>query len=183
MAIHARRLAWLFVLFAVLPSRVAAQPSTPSGAPREGVAIGIALTPTWTGGVEFWPSVRLSVPLMARIGLDMDAGRPLSATNAYFSSEAIYAVGVRFLRSRRAAAGSSSYWSLGPAFITGESLDGEDHVTDPNRVVPAIKLGYGGDQIFRNGTRMAAEVGVIGGGGDSPTGIYGTLVVQWQPRR
>ena len=71
---------------------------------------------------------------------------------------------------------------LGPAYVVGTSFDSDGHVIDRRQVVPAIKVGYGGDQIFRNGARVAAELGVIGGGSSAPTGVYATLAVEWSPR-
>jgi hypothetical protein len=176
----------VLLLAVVIPAEVTAQTPTSSassGAPRDRLAVGVALTPVPIGALEFYPTARLTVPLGSRIGLDVDVGRTFPATRAYYASQAFVGAGVRFMRSHRAAGGSSRYWSLGPACLLGKSLDGHGQVTDQHSVISAFKLGYGADQIFGNGIRAAAEIGVIGGGGRAPTGVYATLVVQWQPRR
>lgn len=182
----AGRLMWLLLAVAVIPADVTAQTpasSASSGAPRDRVAVGIALTAVPIGAHEFYPTARLTVPLGPRIGLDVDVGRTFPATGAYYSNQAFFGAGVRFVRSHRTAGGSSRYWSVGPVCLVGKSLDGHRQVTDPHSVISAFKLGYGADQTFRNGMRTAAEIGVIGGGGRSPTGMYAALVVQWQLRR
>jgi hypothetical protein len=181
----AGRLTGFLLATAMISTDVSAQ--TPSSsdstvAPRDGMAVGIALTPVPLGAHGFYPAVRLTVPLVPRIGLDMDVGRMLPAAGAHYSNQALYGIGVRFLASRTAL-GSSRYWSLGPVYFIGTSLDGHGRVTDRHSVISAFKLGYGADQIFRNDMRAATEIGVIGGDGRSPTGVYATLAVQWQRRR
>ncbi len=182
----AERLVSLLLSAAVISTGVSAQTPSASalgGPPPDGLAVGIALTPVPIGAHEFYPAARLTVPLASRIGLDLDVGRTLPATGAHYSNRAFYGVGVRLLASRRTDLGSSRYWSAGPVYFVGRVLDGRGLVTDPHTVISAFKLGYGDDQIFRNGIRAATEIGVIGGDGRSPTGVYVTLAVQWQLRR
>jgi hypothetical protein len=158
---------------------LAAPPRDPG---RDGVAFGAALTPALAGGFGFWPTVRVSAPVGARIALDLDAGWMFPETNGYFTTRGFYAVQIRFLRAARDAAGSTRYWIVGPAYIRGSELDGKGHVTDPGAGIGAIKIGYGGDRIYASGMRAAGEIGVIGGGSSAPTGIYASLIVQWRPR-
>ena len=172
------------LLTVALPSYAAAQtPESPEAAPpREGIAIGVALSPAWIGSPELWPAVRLTLPVVARLAVDVEVGRTLPADNGSFSTDRSYGITFRFLKARRAANGTSRYWMVGPAYVVGTSFDADGQGVDQRQVVPAIKLGYGGDQIFRNGARVAAELGVIGGGSRAPTGVYATLAVQWTVR-
>ena len=149
---------------------------------RNGPAFGVSLTPAWAGGLGFWPTVRITAPVGARIAVDLDAGWMFPETNGYFTTRGFYAIQVRFLRAPRDAAGSARYWIVGPAYIRGSELDGDGHVTDPHAGIGAIKIGYGGDRVYANRMRTAAEIGVVGGGSSAPTGIYASLIVQWRPR-
>jgi hypothetical protein len=179
-------LAGLFSLALAIPVTAVAQPavsSPPGETGREGVAIGTVLTPALAGGVGFWPAVRFSAPLGGRVGLDVDAGRMFPASNGFFSIRRFYGVQIRLRRGSRNAGGSSRYWIVGPTRIVGAELDGEGNVTDPHTSIAALRLGYGGDQIFGNGLRAAGEIGVIGGGSSAPVGVYGSLVLQWRLKR
>jgi len=181
-----RSLATLLAVALLIPAGAEAQ--APAAAPtrdpgRDSLAIGGSLTPAWAGGLGFWPTVRITAPVGARIGLDLDAGWMFPETNGYFTTRDFYAIQIRFLRAGRDAAGSTRYWIVGPAYIRGSELDGDGNVTDPHAGIGAIKIGYGGDRIYANGMRAAGEIGVIGGGSSSPTGIYASLIVQWRPRR
>jgi hypothetical protein len=147
------------------------------------VALGVSLTPAFAGGFGFWPSARVSTPIGRRIALDLDAGRMYPAENGYFSTRAFYAVQFRFLRAPRDDGGSRRFWIVGPAYIRGSDLDGDGHVTDPHAGIGAIRIAYGGDRLYSNGMRTAAEIGVIGGGSSAPTGFYASVAVQWRPRR
>ena len=182
------RLLGLAVLFSTWSTASAlAQSSTAPEPPlRDGLAIGASLAPTLAGDLALWPAARVSLPLGARAGLDVDAGSMFgmaSGDNDYFSTRAFFAAQIRFLRKVRDTCGSSRFWIVGPVLITGADLDGHGSVVDPHAVIGAIRLGYGGDRIFANGIRAASEVGVIGGGSSAPTGIYAGLTIQWRPRR
>ena len=150
---------------------------------RHSVALGVSLTPAFAGGLGFWPSARVSAPFGRRIAVDLDAGRMYPAENGYFSTSAFYAIQFRFLRAPRDTSGSTRFWIFGPVFINGSELDGDGNVTDPHAGIGAIRLAYGGDRLYANGVRTAAEIGVIGGGSSAPTGFYASVTVQWQPRR
>jgi hypothetical protein len=162
----------------------AAQSATGAGAPPpDGVALGVSLSPALAGGFGFWPTVRISAPLVTRVDIDFDAGWMFPSDNPYFSTRGFYALQFRFLRRPRDVSGSSRFWTVGPALILGSELDGETHVTDPNARISAIRIAYGGDRLYSNGMRVAGEVGVIGGGSSAPTGVFASLVVQWRPWR
>ncbi len=178
-------LASFFAVALLIPAGVEAQ--APAAPPtrdpiRDSLAIGGSLTPALAGGFGFWPAVRISTPASPRLALDLDAGWMFPETNGYFTTRDFYAVQMRFLRARRDATGSTRSWIVGAGYIRGSELDGEGHVTDPHAGIGTIKIGYGGDQIYANGMRVAGEIGVIGGGSSAPTGIYASLTVQWRPR-
>ena len=165
------------ILTSTLATSVAAQaPSTE--APSRGVAIGLALTPTWAGGVEVWPTARLSVPITTRFAFDLDAGRTLPAASRVFRTDAVYGVNVRFVRPLRGSERTKRYWIVGPTWIAGRDLVGANQ----RHTISAFRLGYGGDERIGRGVRVAAEFGIIGGGPDAPTGLYTAVAVQWMPR-
>src|SRR5688572_28658060 len=162
-ALAMRLLYGLLAAVALPPCAAAQSHSSPETVPpRDGIAVGVALSPAWIGAPELWPAVRVGLPLVARLAVDVEVGRTLPADNGNFSTDRLYGITFRFLTRRRAADGTSRYWMFGPAYVVGTSLDADGHVIDQRQVVPAIKLGHGGDQIFRNGARVAAELGVIG---------------------
>jgi hypothetical protein len=43
-----------------------------------------------------------------------------------------------------------------------------------------FRIGYGWDNLARNGRRVALQVGPAGGESPDP---YGTLIIQWGPQR
>jgi hypothetical protein len=181
-----RSFAVSLALALLMPIGASAQTPTslPASEPaRDGVALGASLTPALAGELGFWPSARVSTPLGSRIALDLDAGRLYPAENGYFSTRAFYAVQFRFLRAPRDERGSARFWIFGSEYIRGSELDGDGNVTDPHAGIGAIRIAYGGDRLYANGTRTAAEVGVIGGGSAAPTGFYASVTVQWLPRR
>jgi hypothetical protein len=163
---------------------VLAQPSAAQETPpRGGLAIGASLAPALAGGFGFWPAARVSLPLAARVGLDLDAGGMFPRDNGYFSTQAFFSAQFRFLRRARDASGSSRFWIVGPVLITGADLDGDGNVVDSHAAIGAIRIAYGGDRIYANRIRAASEIGVIGGGSSAPTGIYASVTVQWQAHR
>ena len=149
---------------------------------RDSLAVGVGLSPALAGEVAFWPAVRVSAPLGARIAIDLDAGRMFPADNCYFSTRRYYSLQVRLLRRPRDVEGSSRFWIVGPSLIVGSDLDGHGVVTNPSTRIGAFRVAYGGDRIYSNGMRAAGEIGVIGGGGSAPTGVFASLIVQWRPR-
>src|SRR5262245_8712409 len=184
MALSPRSFALVFLLLWSATSTAAQSAmAAPETTPQDGLALGVSLSPALAGGFGFWPTVRISAPLVTRVGIDFDAGWMLPSDNPYFSTRGFYALQFRFLRTPRNGGGSSRFWIVGPALIVGSELDGEAHVTDPNASIGAIRIAYGGDRIYSNGMRVAGEAGVIGGGSAAPTGVFASLVVQWRPRR
>jgi hypothetical protein len=169
----------------LLPARASAQAPAPAPDPpvRDSLAIGVGLAPAVAGGMGFWPTVRVSTPIGARIGIDVEAGGMFPSDNGYFSTRWFSALQFRFLRKPRDVGGSSWFWVVGPAYIVGSELDGDGRVTDPHAGITAIRVAYGGDRIYANGMRAGGEIGVIGGGSSAPTGIFASLIVQWRPRR
>jgi hypothetical protein len=152
-----------------------------TGSPHDAVAVGVTLTPALEGGGPWLLSAaRVSVPLGKRTGLDLDAGRIFGATNASGSIRRFYAAQIRFLRAPRDAKGASRYWLAGLTDMRGTKSDGHGHVTVPHKSWSAFTIGYGLDQFFRNGSRVATEIGLSAGDGLL---AYGSVVVQWGPRR
>ena len=184
MTLHTRSIAPVLALGLLIPAGAAAQAlaAEPDTTLRDSFALGVSLSPALAGGVGFWPTVRVGAPLGTRIAVDLDAGRMFPADNGYFSTRRYYGLQVRLLRRPRDAGGSSRFWSVGPALIVGSDLDGHGLVTDPYARIGAIRVAYGGDRIYSNGTRAAGEIGVIGGGSSAPTGVFASLIMQWQPR-
>ena len=166
-------------------SRAFAQTAEAQNLPaRDGLAVGASVGPALAGGAGFWPAVRVSTPLAARVGLDVDAGGMFPRDNGYFRSRWFYALQLRFLtRPRGAERSSSRFWVVGPVLITGASFDGEGHLTDGDARIGAIRIAYGGDRLYANGMRAGGEIGLIGGGSSAPTGIHAGLTIQWRPRR
>jgi hypothetical protein len=177
--------ALVVALALLVPSHALAQlPEAQDPPVRDGLAVGASVGAALAGGVGFWPSVRVSTPLAPRVGLDVDAGSMFPRDNGYFRTRWFYALQLRFLtRPRGADRSSSRFWVVGPAVITGANLDGDGHVTDRDARIGAIRIAYGGDRLYANGMRTAAELGLIGGGSAAPTGIHAGLTIQWRPRR
>ena len=184
MTLHTRSIGPVLALGLLIPAGAAAQAlaAEPDTTLRDSFALGVSLSPALAGAVGFWPTVRVGVPLGTRIAVDLDAGPMFPADNGYFSTRRYYGLQVRLLRRPRDAGGSSRFWSVGPALIVGSDLDGHGLVTDPYARIGAMRVAYGGDRIYSNGTRAAGEIGVIGGGSSAPTGVFASLIMQWQPR-
>jgi hypothetical protein len=123
--------------------------------------------------------VRVSVPIGTRLAIDAEAGRMVPASNEVFTSDAIVAFAVRFMRPRPGDARATRYWIAGPAWIVGR--DRRD-VSSTRRAIGTVRLGYGVDEIVGDSIRVLAEAGMIGGGAEAPFGLFATIGVQWLPR-
>jgi hypothetical protein len=147
-----------------------------SGAAREGVAVGAVASPALEGG-GFWfmPAVRASVPLGAKYGLDLEAGRILGASHRYATVRSFLAGQLRFRR-EPAEDLVDRYWLVGLRHLRMTKLDGHGSVLryDPDT---ALSIGHGWRHTFGNGARALTEVGFSGGEGYM---AYVTFGVQWR---
>ena len=99
------------------------QPSPTDPPVRDGIVIGVTVTPALDGFSDLWlmPAGRLSVPLGTRAGLDLEAGRIIGATLEYPASSELsktqvhhfYAAQLRWLTRPRASDGTTQYLDSG----------------------------------------------------------------------
>jgi hypothetical protein len=151
-------------------------PPTAVPAVRERISLGALATPALEGaGPWFMPAVRLSLPLGSRHGVDLDGGRIYGGSNKYADIRTFYAAQIRFLRGARLADGSARYWLAGLKYLAITKLDGAGSVVKKKADVPAT-FGHGWSQVFRNGARVANEIGFSGGNGFM---FYASVGVQW----
>ena len=169
----------MLCLLAALPVRVYAQTSAPTP-PRESVTVGATLGPGLGNTIWLLTSLRVSVPLGPRVGLDVDAGRVLGSRQdeggTITEYGALVGAQVRILRRARASRGTSQYWLLGPLYIRDSSPASggrREHLKN-------FRFGYGWDHLTPGGRRVALEVGLAGGEGPVP---YANLTMQWGPGR
>jgi hypothetical protein len=176
-----RVLACLMTTLAVAASAHAQDaPPTSVTAPREHLAIGVLATPALEGGGPWLLSaIRLSAPLGAKFGIDVDAGRVLGATSQYSEIRSYYTGQVRFVRSPANVEGSSRYWLVGLMYLRSTKLDGQGGVRN-RKPHTALSAGHGWSHAFQNGARLVNEVGFSGG--DSFM-VYANLGIQWGPPR
>ena len=182
------RLPLLILLMLGFTRSAAAQPTADPAAstPKDSIAIGIQITPMLDGFVDPWlkAGVRFSVPLGARLGIDVEAGRilggktdlPDSSDHAVVQIRSFYSSQMRFVRGTRQADGSGRYFLAGLQLLTVEKFD-HDGVRVVDELSSALLLGFGVDQLFANRTRLVTELGISGGDAISP---YMTICVQWR---
>jgi hypothetical protein len=185
------RNALLFLVLIGCADRAAAQPPVDpaAGPPRDGIAVGLQITPALDGFVYPWlmSSVRVSVPLPGRLGIDVEAGRiaggttelPSSSPHAVIQVRSFYSSQLRFNRGTRKLDGSGRYFLIGLQFLTVEKFD-HDGLRVVDELASNLLLGLGFDQFFTNRTRLSAELGLAAGDGFVP---YLAIGVQWRPFR
>jgi hypothetical protein len=176
-----RTAAWFLMMFAGTGT-VQAQ------TPGDGVAIGGILSPALDGFSDFWfmPGIRIAVPVGARVAIDFDAGRVLGGRREHSPSlpdgistvraDRFYTGQMRVLTARRRGDGGSTYWMIGIHHVGTRRFD-RNGVLVSREPAGGGLLGFGSDQLFANGTRLAAEVGIAG-----PDGFRPFLVIAWQWR-
>lgn len=156
--------------------------------PRDGVAIGGIVSPALDGFSDFWfmPAIRITVPVGARAAIDVDAGRIFSGTHEHSPSLAggiatiradhFYTGQLRVLTARRGSGGGSTYWMIGVHHVATRRFDRDGNLVSREPAGGGL-FGFGADQLFANGTRLAAEVGIAG-----PDGFRPFLSIAWQWR-
>ena len=181
---------WPLLILLVLgfsKSVTAQAPVDPAAAPpRDGIAIGVQITPTLDGFVDPWLKwgLRFSAPLGARVGIDLEATRILGATTEFPDSSDIgvvhvrssYSSRMRVTRGPRQADGTGRYFLAGLQWLRVEKFD-HDGVRVADDLSSAVLLGFGFDQLFANRTRLVTELGISGGDAISP---YLAIAVQWR---
>jgi len=157
---------------------------------HEAIAIGVVAAPAFDGFTDFWfmPAVRISVPFGSRVTIDLDAGRVLGGTREHPATSsgpastlrpgAFYTGQLRLLTAPRRADGDSTYWMIGLHHVTTRRLDRGGNLMSREPGGGGL-LGFGADQMFANGTRLAAEVGISGPDGFRP---FLAVAVQWAVR-
>jgi len=98
------------------------------------------------------PGVRLSAPLGARVGVDLDAGRVYGASSKYADIRRFYAGQLRFTRSR-SADNVSRYWLGGLKYFKTTKLDGQGGVVN-HQPHSALSIGHGWSQVWANGVAV-----------------------------
>ena len=153
-------------------------PSDAAGPPREGISLGAVVTPAWEGGGPwFMPAVRLSAPLGARVGVDIDAGRVFGASSKYADIRSFYAGQIRYIRKSRTPDDIARYWLTGLTYLNSTKLDGQG-ATVHHKPHTALSIGHGWSYLSDNGTRAVNEIGFSGGDGFM---VFVSLGVQWGP--
>jgi hypothetical protein len=140
-------------------------PPAPSPATeRLGVGGAIGIIDSWTIG-----SVRLSVPIDAKLAIDVDAGHHVGSSSADIRIPAGFAFSTQFrwLWHDREASGHSGYWLAGPLFfaapvyVVHQNSPYGPLVDSPLQVdnwIKTVQFGYGWDWLRCNGTRAGIEV-------------------------
>jgi hypothetical protein len=155
-------------------------PSESAGPPSAWIAIGGIAVPAWEGGGPwFMPGVRLSAPLGARVGVDLDAGGVYGASSKYADIRRFYAGQLRVTRRSRSVDNVPRYWLGGLKYFKTTKLDGHGSVVN-HQPHTALSIGHGWSQVWANGTRVVNEIGFSGGDGFM---VYTTVGVQWGPPR
>lgn len=172
----------LTIALLVSPAISGAQDLTPGPVPApvtgEHVSIGVATT----GVVGALPwgivSVRISMPVATRLGLDVDAGHVVGTkrlNNGQVPAGGAVELHLRWLYKGRGSSGGSGYVFGGPRVVTAKNIDQQGHVTD-RKPIQMIDLGWGLDRRLRNGWRMGAEFG--SGAGEGPL-LFVDLFMVW----
>ena len=156
----------LLMVVLLVPAILHAQKTTSLSRERFGVgAVGSGVL-----GALPWSIVsgRVSVPMGARFGLDVDAGRALKTkrlSEGQVPTGGAIGLHIRWLHAGRRPSGWSGYFFGGPRVVAAESLNQDGHVTDQDSI-KVVDLGYGFDRLMKNGWRTGVEVG--SGGGEGP---------------
>lgn len=159
-------LALLLPALAAPPALAQDVPPVPTRGPlRDGVAFGGVFAPALEGsGPWLMPSIRLSVPLGARHGIDVDSGAIVGGVNKYSEIRSFLAFQIRFLKEPLDAQGRTRYWLIGPMYMPDVQVDRERRVVS-RKGHTALTIGHGWAQRFRSGARVTGEIGFSGGDG------------------
>ncbi len=148
--------------------------------PRERISLGAVAIPALEGGGPwFMPAARVSAPLGARVGVDLDAGLVFGASSRYADIRSFYAGQVRYIRTSRRTDDVARYWLAGLTYLNSTKLDGHGGVRN-HKPHMALSIGHGWSHSSANGTRAFNEVGFSGGDGFM---LYASLGIQWGPPR
>lgn len=149
--------------------------TAPPAAPRERVTVGLVPNlATDIDGLILAPGLRLSAPLGARWGVDIEANKVFGERNPPPSGsiKSFFAVNFRHLRAPRTDDGVSRYWIYGLRYTPIQWPASRRDASYDNDM--ALTIGHGWDQTFANGMRCGAELGLSGGNGFL---LFGTFVV------
>jgi len=105
------------------------------------------------------PQVRVSVPLLETLSLDLDVGSSLTWGNRSVGqvAEGLTAgAQLRWARHGRKPDGSSRYWLIGPQFASGRD---RSPAAPRNYAIRSLQLGYGVDAAMGR-FRIVSEVSV-----------------------
>jgi hypothetical protein len=127
------------------------------------------------------PSIRLSMPIGTRLGIDLDMG-----ASAFWGDRAVGQVPrglaitgqVRWLRNGRKPDGGGRYWLLSLLRLRGNDFE-PDRLSSDRSAVENVQVGYGWDRV-RNRVRFGAElsVGVAGRDGEGLARVF----LVWGPK-
>jgi hypothetical protein len=151
----------------------------PAPATGTGEHVSIGLATTGVVGALPWGnvSIRFSMPVAMRFGLDVDAGHVVGTkrlNDGQVPSGGAADLHLRWLYKGRGSSGVSGYVFGGPRVVTARTIDQQGTVTD-RKPIQAIDLGWGLDRL-RNGSRMGVEIG--SGAGEGPL-FFVDLFIVW----
>ena len=171
---------FLAVLLTTASAHAQDEPADSAGPPREGISLGAVAIPALEGGGPwFMSAIRVSAPIGARVGVDIDAGRVFGASSKYADIRSFYAGQIRFIRTRRRPDDVARYWLTGLTYLNSTKLDGHGGAVN-HKPHTALSIGHGWSYVSDNGVRAVNEIGFSGGDGFM---VYASVGVQWGPPR